>query len=209
MTGDLIGLTGHAGAGKDSVALVLCSAGYRSVAFADALRIEVAAAWRIDPRLLTDRASKEVPQARLAVGHAEDARWLQWACVQGHNVLAPRSARWLMQHWGSYRRAQHPDYWIRHVQVWMSQQWREGCNGLVITDVRMPNEAAALRAQGGRIVRVHRPGLPALQADTAQHESEGHTALQADADIHNSGTLAELAAETWRCMSALTTGAAA
>ena len=58
MTGPLIiGLTGHAGAGKDSAALCLLASAWRSIAFADALRVEIAAAWRIDVRMLTERAT--------------------------------------------------------------------------------------------------------------------------------------------------------
>ena len=43
-----------------------------------------------------------------------------------------------------------------------------------------------LSALGGRIVRVHRAAHDAgLSADTAGHESEGHAAIAAVADIHN------------------------
>lgn len=194
----LIGLTGDAGAGKDSAAAVLCSAGWHSVAFADALRIEVAAAWQVDVRLLTDRATKEVPLQALCVGHGLNADWLRYCAVNGHNLMTPRSPRWVLQQWGSWRRAQNPLHWIRHVQVWISTQWRAGQADLVVTDVRYANEAAALQALGAHVVRVHRPGLPALPADTAQHESERHTAIAVQADIYNSGRLSELAAEVWR-----------
>ena len=56
-------------------------------------------------------------------------------------------------------------------------------------------EAAALRQAGAWLVRVHRPGAGALAADTAGHESEGHTQLQVDDDLDNSGTLADLNTE--------------
>ena len=65
----LIALTGRAGAGKDSVAATLVRhRNYRTIAFADALRAEIAAAWRIDPRMLQDPATKEWDIPALAVG---------------------------------------------------------------------------------------------------------------------------------------------
>lgn len=196
----LIGLTGAVGAGKDSAAMALCSGGYFSVALADALRIEVAAAWRIDPRMLTDRATKELPTPRLAVGHCENAQWLHLCALAGHNLLEPRSPRWVLQHWGSFRRNGNRDHWIQHVRVWIEQQRRHGLHDLVVTDVRYPNEADAVRAMGGYILRVHRPDAAPLAADTARHESEGHTQITADADIHNTGTLAQLSANVWHAV---------
>lgn len=205
----LIGLTGAAGAGKDSAAAVLCSAGWHSVAYADALRIEVAAAWRVDVRLLTDRQRKEAPQPALCVGHGMDADWLRYAAVHGYNLLTPRSPRWVLQQWGSWRRQQDPQHWIRHVMVWISHELRNGNRNLVVTDVRHENEAQALRQLGGHIVRVHRPGLAALPPDTAGHESEQHGQIRADADLYNAGELRHLAAEVWRVVQDLPPVAAA
>lgn len=193
MTGPLIiGLTGHAGAGKDSAALCLLASAWRSIAFADALRVEIAAAWGVDVRLLTDRAGKDTPRATFAVGNANHRDWLAFACMQGWNLLEPRSPRWAMQRWGEFRRSQNADWWVRHVQVWLATQQRGNHPGLVVTDVRMPNEALMLRSMGGWLVRIHRPGAGLQASDTANHQSEGHTALQVDDDIDNSGTLNDL-----------------
>jgi hypothetical protein len=201
----LIGLTGHASAGKDSAAAVLCAAGWKSIAWADALRIEVAAAWRIDERLLKDRQSKETPTRQLAAGGANNANWLRWVCVNGISLIEPRSPRWILQQWGSFRRQLDPLYWVRHVTYWVQYQRQHGHTHLVVTDTRYDNEATALRGLGGRIVRVHRTALAGLPTDTAQHESELHTRLQADADIHNDSTLAALGADVWRVVQLLTT----
>lgn len=201
----LLGLTGHAGAGKDSVAAVLGSAGYRTCALADALRIEVAEAWHIDPAMLTDRARKELPSPALRAAHGMRAEWLHWCSVQGISLHEPRSPRWVLQQFASFRRDRDALHWVRHVLVWIAQQSRLGAPGVVITDVHYANEAEALRAQGARLLRVHRPGLAGLPAETAQHASEHHTAIEVDGDIHNDGTLADLSAEVWRSVSALGT----
>ncbi len=196
----LLGLVGAAGAGKDSVAQVLCSAGWHSVAFADALRFEVAEHWRIDMRLLTERHTKETPLPALAIGQVHDAQWLRWCAVQGHNLMTPRSPRWVLQQWGSWRRQQDALHWVRHVQVWVRTQQRRGVHQLVVTDVRHRNEACAITSLGGRLVRVHRPGLPPLPPETAGHESEQHAQIGVHADIHNDGSLQDLHTEVWRVL---------
>lgn len=195
----LIGLTGCAAAGKDSTAAVLAAAGWQSIAFADALRVEVAAAWGIDPRLLSDRKTKEHASPQLCAGAAANANWLRWIAVQGISLIEPRSPRWALQQWGTFRRDQDPLHWVRQVSYWVQYQ-RQNHNryDLVVTDVRMQNEAAALRALDANIVRVVRPGGPALAPDTAAHESELHTQIAADGEIHNDGTLHDLPAEVWR-----------
>lgn len=200
----LIGLTGFAAAGKDSTAAVLAAAGWQTIAFADALRIEVAAAWGIDPRLLTDRNSKERASPQLCAGAAANANWLRWVAVQGISLIDARSPRWVLQQWGTFRRDHDPLHWVRQVAYWVQyqRQHHHRCD-LVVTDVRMQNEAAALRALDAQIVRVVRPGGPALPDETAAHESERHTQIMADGEIHNDGTLQDLPADVWRVVQQL------
>ena len=194
----LIGLTGAAGAGKDSVAAILCAAQWRSAAFADALRLEISEAFAIDQRLLTDRRHKESTTPQLSAGMASNADWLRWAAVNGYSLIQPRSPRWTMQSWGSFRRQNTADYWVQHVTYWAQFQRHYQPRDLVITDVRYPNEAQALRELGGHIVRVHRPGNTPLAPETARHESEQHGAIETSAEIHNDGPLEALHAEVWR-----------
>lgn len=203
----IIGLTGRPGSGKDSCAEALATWGFHRVAFADALRIEVAAAWRVDMRMLTDRATKEVPLPGLAIGMCNDPQFVLWALDHDHSIHEPRSARWTLQRWGSdFRRAMDPDYWVRIVHRWAGRQIGIGLNRLAITDVRLPNEAAMVRHMGGWLVRVHRPDLPAMAADTASHSSEAHGAMAVDAVIHNDGNLDELRDEVLRVVCGLALG---
>ena len=199
----LIGLTGAAGAGKDEVAKVLARAGWRGMAFADALRIEVAAAWAIDIRLFADRATKEATTPQLCVRWCQNASFMEWANHIGLALNQPRSPRWVMQAWGTWRRFQNPLYWVNYVEQWINYQRGNNKHGLVITDVRLANEAAMVRWRGGHLVRVHRSDLPPLPADTAAHESEQHVTLPADIDLHNDGDLQHLQSEVWRVVQQL------
>lgn len=196
----LIALTGAAGAGKDSAAAVLCAAGWHSIAFDDALRFEVAAAWGVDQRLLTHRPSKETPLPELCVARVHNAAWLRYVTMRDQPVplLEPQSPRWVLQQWGGFRRAADPNYWVRHVAYWVQYQRQHGHEHLVVTDTRYPNEALTMRGFGGHIVRVHRHDAATLPPATAGHDSERHAQLVADADIHNDGSLAALGAEVWR-----------
>ena len=203
MTAPLIGLTGAAGAGKDASAAVLAAAGWRGIAFADALRIEAAEAWTIDIRLFADRAAKEAPHPHLALHYCARPAFSAWAQATGLDMRMPRSPRYVMQAWGTWRRQMNSQHWVQQVDAWVRYQRSTGARGLVVSDVRMPNEAAMVRSAGGHIVRVHRPDAPPLPADTATHESEQHRAIQADADIHNDGDLQHLQAEVWRVVQRL------
>lgn len=177
----VIALTGYAGAGKDTVADALVThAGFRKVAFADALRLEVAGGYRLGDRahILTNRATKETPTdvlafcrchddaftERMMALHAReqpDFDWEAWA-------YTPRSPRQIMQWWGTeYRRAlTGPHYWVVEL---VHRIYRETEAGTcwVITDCRFDNEAGAVRAMGGQIWHVTRPGLRQVEGTHA------------------------------------------
>lgn len=191
----VIGLLGAPGAGKDTCAAALERHGYvERVAFADALRVEVAQAFRVDVRMLKDRATKEVPLPMFDIGMCDEPEFLHWAMRAGHALLQPRSARWIMQRWGSdFRRGQDEDYWVNQVKRWIGLRVGLGHTRFVVTDVRMANEAALVRRMGGQLVQVWRPGAGSDMApDTARHSSERHTELKVHAVIDNRGTLADL-----------------
>ena len=127
---------------------------------------------------------------------------MAWCNDSGHSLTEPRSARWVMQNWGSWVRRSAPNHYANIVLAWLQRQVGIGWRRLVVTDLRYPNEATALRALAPafdvRLVRVHRPAQPgtaALAADTAAHDSERIERLRVDADITNEGTLPALAAQ--------------
>ena len=168
----IIGLAGHAGAGKDTAAAYLVQRyGFVQAAFADPIRsmalllLEEAG---IDHRWLTDRAYKELRIPGLGV-----------------------SARALMQTIGTeVGRHLHPSIWTRHMAM------RLGLAGaglpntcpvhdrIVISDVRFGNEAHWVHLVGGKVIRLHRNQAAAVRT----HASEAALlTLDADVDLHNHG----------------------
>jgi len=138
----LIGISGRKRSGKDTFAARLTGVhGYTRVAFADPLR---AMALALDP-LVRTTSGHTVRLAELAAfegwerakNHAEVRRTLQRLGTEaGRAVLG--DTIWI-------------DTAMQHV---------DQVNGpVVITDVRYPNEADAIRAAGGIVLRIDRPGL--------------------------------------------------
>ena len=206
----IIALTGRPGVGKDSIADVLApQQGLARIAFADALRREVCEAWRIDVRMLTDRHTKELPLPAMAAGMCRAPAFMRWVSDGGDSLTEPRSPRWALQRWASFKRRFIPDYYARIVERWIGRQIGCGWDRIVVTDLRDPVEETMLRRLGVQVVRVHRPELAALPADTAMHVSEQHHRIQADADILNDGSLQALAEAALECVNALREGCAA
>jgi hypothetical protein len=200
----IIALTGRPDVGKDTVASILAPGhGFARIAFADALRSEICEAWRIDLRMLTDRATKELPIPALAAGMCSEPAFLHW-CINGEESLAaPRSPRWVMQNWATFQRRTEPDRYARITARWIERHIGVGWNRIVVSDLRDPIEEAALRALGAKVVRVHRMDARPLEGDTALHASEQHHRIVADADIVNEGSLPALAEATVECADAL------
>jgi hypothetical protein len=199
----LVGLTGAPGSGKDSCAEALRRHGYHSIAFADALRSELANAWRVDQRMFTNRATKETPLPALAIAMCMDSDFQQWALEADLDIVEPRSARWLMQRWGTeFRRLQFGvDYWSGVVRKAIESQRGRGAKFHVITDVRFANESELVASLGGKLLGVHRPDAARLAASTASHASETVAErLAVDGVIHNDGSLDALAGEVERVM---------
>lgn len=153
----IVAFTGLAGAGKSTAAAHLVkSRGFERVRFAGPLKAMMKALGCTDAEIDGDR--KEVPCDLLG-------------------GKTPRQAmQWLGTEWG--RDLIDSNLWIR--------AWRAAVDRLpggipaVVDDCRFPNEAEAIRAAGGVIVRIERPG-----AGTASvHASEQHQ-LDAARTLHN------------------------
>ena len=191
----ILGLTGAAGSGKDSVADILVAKhGFQRIAFADALYKEVSTAFNVPITFLKTRETKEKRSARLSLGHCMEGEFAQVVRQIkhrgnrpiGHSNI-PYSPRQILQWWGTdYRRAQRETYWIDKARDRLlsgpDQDW-------VVTDVRFQNEADLVRELGGRLGLVLRPGVEPV----AGHVSEAFwETCSPDLQIRNDGTLEEL-----------------
>ncbi len=160
----IIGLCGRAGSGKDTAAQALISEGFVRIAFADPLKEAARAIFGLT-RKQTDGDLKEVV----------DKFW-------------GKSPRRIMQLLGTeaVRGCIDDDVWIKAAR---RRVIRLPSRRVVITDVRFPNEADAIRSWGGEIWRIERPGLNAVEP----HASE--TAMQdykADLTVRNEAAVEDL-----------------
>jgi len=194
----ILGLTGYAGAGKDTVAdLLVTHARFRKMAFADALRAEIAEGFGLLPDDLAQPHTKNVPTPALRMRNAP--RDFLAAVVLSLSAAAPdhrtplspewldanRSPREIMQWWGTeFRRAQHPNYWSRVLLSRLTEAHRAGGSRFVITDVRFDNEAEALRSAGGVMWQITRPGITG-QAEGSHISATDGSRFKPDAVIAN------------------------
>lgn len=197
----LLGLTGKASAGKNSCATALSELGFTSIAFADAIRAEVASAWGIDERMLTERVTKETPLPGLAIARCNSNEFIEWAALQLLDLHQMRSPRWVMQRWGTeFRLTQNALHWINLLNQRIHRLTGRGVNRIVITDVRTQDEAAFVKLMGGQLARVHRHDGTSMASDTGTHETERTDHIQVDFDIVNTSTLDNLRQATHRAV---------
>ncbi len=174
----LLGLCGAAGAGKDAAAAALCARGWARVSLSDPLK-EACALWF--------GWSREQLWGPSELRNAPDPSW---------NGLTPRQALQLLGTEGV--RALHPDVWARlalkraaELLEPLHQDGSARSAGVIIPDVRFGNEAEAIRAAGGRVVRIVRPGLGG-EAWRAHASERGEFGV--DFTLVNDGSLEELQA---------------
>ena len=130
----IIGFAGFRRSGKDTLAdHLVMSQGYVKVAFADAIRAEVQARYNVE-RVLG--AEKDDP----------------------HPSQRGASYRDLLLAHGAGRRSQRATYWVDCLAAAVHPMLDNG-KRVVISDVRMPDEIAWIRANGGVVVWVDRDGV--------------------------------------------------
>jgi hypothetical protein len=179
MTFRHIALMGRARSGKDSVAARLVrNYAFTRIAFADPLK---GVALRLNPLIPT--------------GYGVHVRLKSLVSDVGWEYAKDNypEVRRVLQTAGQTIRDLDPDFWanVAMDKVDAADTWNMP---VVVTDVRYPNEAEALRNRGFVLVRVQRPDLPPQGDD--EHESE--TALNgypADRVLINGGSLFDLETE--------------
>lgn len=143
----IIGICGAAGAGKDAVAARLVSGhGFTRLAFADPIYAMVSAMTGMPEEQLRDRNEKETE--------------IGWLGKSPRQLLQSLGTEWGRKHVSD-------DVWVR-----ITMQVASMSELVTIPDVRFDNEAEAVRAAGGAVWRIVRPGVSCLDASTARHSSE-------------------------------------
>ncbi len=196
----IVGLTGLAGAGKDTAADFLIARGdFVRVALADPLKRICRDVFDFsDEQLWGASEKRNEPDLRYFMLRDDGS---------AYGYLSPRHAlQQLGTEWG---RACHPDVWIDYAlrvadEVRRGQAYtaRRGlystspgtvrCPHAVISDVRFENEAAKIRAKGGLVWQITRAGA-GLSGAAALHVSEaGVPVALIDRVIPNDGDLEAL-----------------
>jgi hypothetical protein len=163
----IIGLSGYARSGKDTVAQFLVeNYGYTRVAFADNIR-----------HMLLDLN----PYVGIGPSNYNHTTLSDLVALNGwEGAKQHPEVRRLLQDLGE-------DVWINAALSTPTQN-----DGLVITDVRFINEAEAIKNRGGQIWRVIRPGVTAVNSHISETQMDGYSY---DRIVDNSGDFKDLSIE--------------
>lgn len=166
----IIGLTGYAQSGKDTVAKALVGKhGFIRIAFADALRDLV---YKANP--MVDNMAGEPKFVQ------EYVDTVGWDKAKQH----PQIRRILQTTGIAAREIFGPNFWIERA---LSQLPKEG--NFVFTDVRFVNEADTIRSKDGQIWRVKRDGVEAVNGHVSETQLDDYVV---DRTIYNNGTVEDL-----------------
>lgn len=212
----IIGVCGKAGSGKDTIADILVKDhGFVKVAFADPLKRICQEVFEFTTEQLWGPSEKR---------NEADFRYLRsnFMDENGDQVTDYLSPRYALQKLGTeWGRDCYPDIWIEYAMRVAKRllvkgapifydarfgirSWRmsdpEEIKGVVISDVRFPNEVAGLKKHGAKVVRVYRDTVKGLAGAAGQHASEtlqdGIPDDLFDFILHNNGTLEDLVTVT-------------
>lgn len=167
----LVGLCGLAGSGKDTVAEILSRQDdFVAISFAGPIYKAISEFTGLTPQELKDRDIKE--------------RTISWLGKSPRELLQTLGTEW-------GREVVSEDIWIK-IALRRAAQYEGSRWSVVITDVRFDNEAEAIRAAGGQVWRVERPGA-GLEGPAGGHASEaGISDRLVDQVVWNAGDLGDL-----------------
>lgn len=230
LTAMIIGITGYAGSGKDTIADILVrDHGFGKVAFADPLKRICKEVFDFsDEQLWGSSSKRDEPDLRYPRFEGNLGTPAQ-ALAQWPHYLTPRYA--LQQLGSEWGRHCHKDVWVNYAmriadallsrskqpdpspgvalapsaaiigydpRVGILTGFRgvyRGVTGIVIPDVRFPNEVAALRRRKAVIWRATHGDRQRGGAGASLHESERHIdAITPDVYVGGDGPLEELPA---------------
>jgi hypothetical protein len=184
---NLVGFTGVAGSGKDSAAAVLVKQfGFTKISLADRIKRICADVFGWGPgRLWGPSEQRNLPDpdlggltARKALQHLGT----EWGRAMYENI-------WVNRALGDARLVLGGADYSPELGVHDYGGALLSVLGVVIPDVRFPNEVAAIHAAGGRVWRIDRPGA-GLTGSVGTHASEtGIADLHIDGIIRNDRSL--------------------
>lgn len=168
---ELIGLSGYARSGKDTIAdALVVTHGYTKTSFADPMR---EALLRLNPTIDMDGYRLPLRDAVRLAG------WDALKSMSGE--LRP-----LLQRMGTDvgRDMLGQDIWVEYAMSRLAPGQRT-----IFADVRFPNEADAIKLHGGQVWRVERPGVEPANDHISEHALDDY---DFDQVIVNDVTLANL-----------------
>jgi hypothetical protein len=148
---EIIGLAGYARSGKDEAAKLLTSEyGFKHIAFADKLRDMLLA---IDP-IVAPSKEKYFTRDKTVINLSEVIDVYGWDGYK--NTEYGTEIRRLLQRLGTEggRKTLWDSIWIDAAFAGLTEDAK-----VVVSDVRFPNEADAIKARGGHVWRVNRAGI--------------------------------------------------
>ena len=162
----IIGLSGYAQSGKDTVAKTLVEQyGFTREAFADKIR----------------QLAQEVnPLVGDSIHLNELLDEYGWDVAKQN----PYVRQFLQQLGVGARKLFGEEFWIKEALKPL-----ESKGNFVFTDVRFVNEADTIRSNNGYIWRVKRPGIEAVNSHISEHELDWY---KVDQILSNRGTIEEL-----------------
>jgi hypothetical protein len=185
----LVGITGKKRAGKDTAAAALIEHGFTRVGFADAVK---------ESALILDPIVQCTMEECWGYGYGGEAysyneagdgeRLSDVVGVIGWERAKdeyPEVRAFLQRHGDGTRRVLGDDVWVN---TWGGRV--ELVDGpVVVPDVRYLNEAEHVRALGGLVIRIERPGLTADDGHVSETEQDH---IVPDVTITNSGDVSDL-----------------
>lgn len=172
----IIGLTGYAQSGKDTVAKILVDQyGYTRIAFADKIRDFL---YETNPMYDSIAGEPLFVKARVDRDGWEKAK------------QSPQIRRLLQNSGVAARKVFGEGFWVHEAMKTMLDDPRPDMN-YVITDVRFINEADMIQANNGQMWRIKRMGVEAVNGHVSEHEMDKY---KVDQIFTNNGTLDDLTA---------------
>lgn len=155
----IIGLTGYAQSGKDTVAKILVeNYGYTRVAFADKIR-----EFLYETNPMYDSIAGEPLFVKAKVDRDG------WEVAK----QSPHIRRLLQNSGVAARKVFGDSFWVHEAMKSMLNDPRPDMN-YVITDVRFLNEADMIRANDGQIWRIKRIGVDAVNAHVSESQMDDY-----------------------------------